>query len=792
MSWDDFSEQGNGQDGMNTEQVPVQPAAPVQPKKLIDSVSTLTTLSSRTEELSAKILADADQDTGLARQLTHLNISEVNKATSKETLYKTEEDLTDAFMNKVLNHDNDDLLKGVNYFSVSSERKKRYDIYEQMLDSNFLSFRILRAYINGVLIKNAQTKSFLTVQLVDEKAPLIVGLGNEVSNSYQKFVKSILMKFKLQQKMQEVIVPKTLLYGNYFIEIVDLNLLDNISQHEQILMESSMEPDPKLELKRKVEANRLAKNNPMSSHYLFESNFDCFKDENELNNHLKSILSEESIYRGAMEQQKSILESGGEVGEHSAKKYDINALFEDSSYNLDSYDLNFLDAPAKDNDKKYTLEDISKLDMSKLKDIHLNYLSPRHVIIIEKDSYIYGYLVVEDLPNSQNNEQVIDSFKRFTSGLTGSLTTKEETKESIDQVVEKVTKEVLNKVVHNIRLNKARSFGNGGFDYFNTLNISDEALTSLKVLIYSKIKAKSKLKFRFLSPESIVNFSSTIDKFAPYGTSIYDPLVGPVKLYSLALMSSVVSRLSRAAVMRKWTIETGGKRNHKEIVDKTKAELKSKSISYDKINSIQNISEIVTDFRDMATISINGQKYIDMEVLPMNDRGLPLNDLNDLKNDIIAAGGVPAVYLNLGETVDLRETLVHLNISFANDIIDKQSSIEQGMDTLFNNIFKKVLMYNGYKDGDFYISNYCRAKLNPPLVLQIQSDEAMITTVSNILNLFEQSKIVVDPKDLYKRYIPSINWDDLIKKGQLYQGTLGKTAIINGGIDDGSGENQPQ
>ena len=388
MSWHNFNSQDD--QGIEQEHVPVQPAAPVQPKKLIDSVSTLTTLSARTEELSSKILSDADQDTGLARQLTHLNISEVNKATSKETLYKTEEDLTDAFMNKVLNHDNDDLLKGVNYFSVSSERKKRYDIYEQMLDSNFLSFRILRAYINGVLIKNAQTKSFLTVQLVDEKAPLLTGLGKEVSNSYQKFVKSILMKFKLQQKMQEEIVPKTLLYGNYFIEIVDLNLLDNISQHEQILMESSMEPDPKIELKRKIEANRLAKVNPMSDHYLFESNFDCFKDETELTNHLKSILTEESLYRGAMTQQKSILESGGDIGEHAVKKYDIDALFEDSSYNLDSYDLNFLEAPEKDNDKKYTLEDISKLDMSKLKDIHLNYLSPRHVIVIEKDSYIYG------------------------------------------------------------------------------------------------------------------------------------------------------------------------------------------------------------------------------------------------------------------------------------------------------------------------------------------------------------------------------------------------------------------
>ena len=775
MGWNNFNSDDDSQD-LNNDGQPIEQQK-VEPKKLIDSAATIQSLSQRSKELASKILSDADNDSGLARQITHLNLSELNRAVSKETTYKTEEDKTEEFMNKILNHNDNDILKGVQFFAVSSERKKRYDLYEQMMDSNYLVFRILRAYINGILIKNAQTKSFLTIQIQDEKTQLLTGAGQDLVNSYKKFIKAIIMKYKLQQKLQDIIVPKTLQYGNYFIEIVDLNILDNIAQHEQIIMEHEnylLNKNTKSESKNKDE----------DIQYLFESNFDCYENEAEMLNAVKNTLTELSIYKAGADQKLKV----DEISENSNnttnfKKYNIDALFEDSSYGVDSFDLSFLDDQTSSKDSKFLLSDINNLDMARLKDIHLNYVSPRNVIIIEKDSYLYGYLIVEDLVNNNSSEQTIDAFKRFSTGVTGSLATKEETKETSEELVNKITKEVLNKVVHNIRLNKARTFNNDGLDYFSTLNISDEALTSLKVLIYSKVKEKSKLKFRFLTPDSMVNFSGTIDKFGPYGTSILDPLVGPVKLFSLALMSSVVSRLSRAAVMRKWTIETGGKRNHKEIIEKTKQELKSKSITYDKINSIQNISEIVTDFRDMATIQINGQRYIDMEVLPMNDRGLPLNDLNDLKNDIIAAGGVPAVYLNLGDNIDLRETLVHLNITFANDIIDKQTSIEKGLDNLFNNIFKKVLKYNNYEDGDFYISNYCTAKLNPPLVLQIQSDEAMITTVSNITQLLKNSNISVDPVDLFKKYIPSINWDDLIRKGKTYDSSLGKTAIINAGTE---------
>lgn len=804
MSWDNFNEEPENTGTGTTE-------APMEPKKLIDSVKHIDNLSIKSNELASKILSDIDTEQVLSKQLINLNITEVNKNVSKETLYKTEEDKTDKFIDEILNHDNNDLFKQASNYSVSTERKRRYDIYEQILDSNYIAFRILRVFINNVLIKNAQTKNFLTIQVPDEKEALLEHLGKEIRTSYEKFQKSILMRYKLQRKLKDEIVPKTLLFGNYFMEVVDLNLLKDISKHEHVLLETTYESyeivkekDGK-ELQTKSKTEKITK----ADGILFESNFECYKDEQEMIDYysLEEAASNQRNIKFLTEVQEydnkltAIMESEN-LDENKAKLVfpenprGLNMLADmvlnESVDSLDSSwleDINgLLGTTQETKKKKYNLSDINRLDFSKIRDIHINGIHPKNVIIIEKDGLIYGYLVVdEDDMQHSGGEYVIDTFKRLSSGLTsGSNSKNEENELVIKSIVNNLTNEVLKKVVSNIKLNKKRSFSMD-FDYFKTLNISNEATSSLKLLMYHKLKSKSKLKFRFLTPESMINFSSSVDKFAPYGTSVFDPIVGPVKLYTLALMSSVVSRLSRAAVMRKWTIETGNKRNHKEIVDKTKAELKSKAITFDKINSLKNISEVVTDFKDMATVSINGQRFIDMEILPMHDRGLPLNDLTDLRNDIISGGGVPAVYLNIGDGVDLRETLVQLNVTFANEISEKQQSIEDGINDLNDCLFKKVLKYNNYEDADFNISNYSNIKLNPPLVLQIQSDEAMITTVSNIISLMDTAKMPINPKKIFQNYIPGINWDKMEKEGDAYIKSIAKQTIVSGGQDQGQG-----
>ena len=804
MSWNNFGDDSQDDTNLDGNGNPIQQVQQ-SPKKLIDSVKYIDGLSIKSNELASKILSDIDTENVLSKQLINLNLTEVNKNVSKETLYKTEEDKTDAFINEILNHDNNDLFKQASNYSVSTERKKRYDIYEQILDSNYIAYRILRVFINNVLIKNAQTKNFLTIQVPDDKEALLDHLGKEIRTSYDKFQKSILMRYKLQRKLKDEIVPKTLLFGNYFMEVIDLNLLKNISQHEQVLLETSYEVNETIKENNKDVTKIKKLEITKKDNIIFESNFDCFKSEEEMKNHFnfeEARRGQEQIkyINECTEYDKNVskilLENDGVDPSElklPAAPYNPNGIdaLADMVLNesVDSFDTSWLDdingvlgtTGSSNKKKKFNLNDINKLDFTKIRDIHVSGIHPKNVIIIEKDGLVYGYLVVdEDDMQHSGGEYVIDSFKRFSSGLTSGANSKNEENELVIKgIVKNLTDEILKKVVSNIRLNKKRSYSMD-FDYFKSLNISNEAISSLKLLMYHKVKSKSKLKFRFLTPESMINFSTGVDKFAPYGTSVFDPIVGPVKLYTLALMSSVVSRLSRAAVMRKWTIETGNKRNHKEIVDKTKAELKSKAITYDKINSLKNISEVVTDFKDMATVSINGTRFIDMEILPMHDRGLPLNDLTDLRNDIISGGGVPAVYLNIGDGVDLRETLVQLNVTFAGEISEKQQGIEDGVNDLNDCLFKKVLKYNDFEDADFNVSNYSTIKLNPPLVLQIQSDEAMITTVSNIANLLDQSKLKVNPKKLFQNYIPGINWDKMEKEGDAYVKSLGKQTIISG------------
>ena len=805
--WDNFAKEDDNLDEISSTEEK-------EPIKLIDSVGTLVALTNRSRELSAEILSGIDKEQSLSKQLSTLNIDELNKAASKETTYKTEEEFDNAYMNQVLNHNNNDLFKSSSNFAVSTERKKRYEIYEQMLDSNFIVERVLEVFCENIIIRNAQTKSYINTQINDNKTDLFSSLGNDVQNSYDKLCKALLVKYKLQKQLKDTIVPNVCTFGNYFVEIVDLNLLSvmgGITAHEQVIMDSSGQTivdqngveyksltqtsivreeilvESTIEKpKDKKDKNKDREKEKIKTTVIFESNFDCFESEEDLlitikNNEFKSILnSSKEIH----EDSKDIIQEQ----EHSVSNIDnfLNELLQENT--LDHIDLGFFDqmnlenSPDNSDSKQFNVKDIMKLKLDSLKDIYLDYHHPKNIIIIEKHNLVYGYLIIEDETSQGQGSYEVDRFKRFSAGLSSHGTSGFESYDNsqvIKDTTDSITKEILKKITSNIRLNKNRMLGQN-FDYFKTLNIGEEAIASLKLLIYQKIKYKSKLKFRFLTPDSIINFSGQVNnKFVPYGTSIFDKMVQPVKLYTLALMSSIVSRLSSAAVVRKWTIEAGDKRNHEEIVAKTTSDLKSKAITFDKINQMKNTAEIITDYRDMATITINQQRFIDMEILPMQDRGLPLNDMNDLKQDVIAAGGVPGIYLNITDNVDLREKLVHLNITFANNIINKQSTIEDGLDQFLNAMFKKLLKYNNFKEQDFNLSNYINYKLNPPLVLQLQSDEAQITVVNNIVNSLDGLKVPIDPRKILQRYIPNINWDNIHKEGLAYKQDFGKQAIIS-------------
>jgi hypothetical protein len=634
-------------------------------------------------------------------------------------------------IDELMNSGANDIIKIFDDISVHANRKKMYDMYQEIANINSIAYRMLQVYINNILVKNGQTKQFLNI-VENEYNPYVMGINEEVRENIKKFIKTMILYFDLQSKLKNKIIPETLKLGDFYVEIVDLGPVDSLIEDRVSLLTESVELVTE---SNNEKAKRITK---IANLAFFE---DC------------SEIGKEIIENVDPSDNAEPVDFSNKMANILLKKNKKGFLLEETDINFWNEIVN-TDGNKFRTYKEFDIEDFQELDFSGIEDIYLRLISPANVLKIEKDGNYYGFLIVEDIDDAIDPNNEIDMYQRFlrddNNGAQFNATRNNAQEEKLaDALVDSIT----NKLAEVISRDS-------GF----LSDMPEELKSSLRIIAYEKIRKKTKLKFRFLQSNKLINFHTTIDKYRPYGTSIYDPIVLPVKMYTIAMMSSVISRLSRAAVVRKWNIEVGTKRNYPEIIEKVKKDLRSKSISYDNLSSIRNISQVLTDFRDIAIVSQNGQRFIDMEIMPMHDRALPMNDMMDLRNELVAATGVPSVYLNIGDAIELRETLVNINIGFSHTISNLQGFFEDGINELLNSIFDVLLKKNGI-DADFKLSQFFKVTLNHPLVLQLQTNESIISTVSNIIGLLRQSEINFDPIVLFEKYIPDMDWETLQKSG---------------------------
>jgi len=634
-------------------------------------------------------------------------------------------DETTQTIENIMNSGQDDILKIFDDLAVHANRKKMYDTYQEISNINSIAYRMLQVYINNILVKNGQTKNFLNIN-DNEYNPYVGGLNEEVKENFKKFIKTLLLYFDIQQKLKNRVVPETLKLGDFYIEIVDLAPIDDLLNNDLTILQEDISIDNK-----KSSAN-LA---------IFENCTNIGREsQNTIEETFKPSNFNDKMAKILLNKTKDSF-----ILEENDISFWTDIVNSDRSGGYAGY-------------REFNIEEFQELDFDGVEDIYLRLLSPTNVLKIEKDGNHYGYLIVEDIDDAIDPNNEIDMYQRFlrddNDGTSSSRGDKNKYKAQEEKLADALVDSISNKLAEIMSRDS-------GF----ISDMPEELKTSLRVIAYEKIRKKSKLKFRFLQADKLINFHTTIDKYRPYGTSIFDPIVLPVKMYTIAMMSSVISRLSRASVVRKWNIEVGTKRNYPEIIEKVKKDLRTKSISYENLNSIRNISQVMTDFRDIAIVSQNGQRFIDMEIMPMHDRALPMNDMMDLRNELVAATGVPSVYLNIGDAIELRETLVNVNIGFSHTISNLQGYVEDGVNELMNSIFELILKKNGL-NTDFKLSQFFRITLNHPLVLQLQTNESIISTVTNIIGLLKQTEIKFDPMVLFEKYIPDFDWDNLSKSGE--------------------------
>jgi hypothetical protein len=169
----------------------------------------------------------------------------------------------------------------------------------------------------------------------------------------------------------------------------------------------------------------------------------------------------------------------------------------------------------------------------------------------------------------------------------------------------------------------------------------------------------------------------------------------------------------------------------------------------------------------------------------MGNPQIKIQDLEDQRRELMALSGVPPTYLGYPDAVDMREQLIHANISLATEV----SNIQHNFNENINNVIDRICEIFDLEKP----SKTIEITLFPPTVLQLQMLELSITSVTNLINILSEMKSVhINPITLLKKYIPFIEWDDIVKESDMLN-QKEKTKLANqtlasmGGVPPGPG-----
>jgi len=667
----------------------------------------------------------------------------INNIRIEEKRFTTEENtgkLIDSFINSVDN--NSDINKLYQSMSVPTERLLRYSLYEEMYKTVPIIKKIIKTYISNIIPKNPADGTCLIYKDVIEQ-PEDAG---ENKNKAKDYIKDFVNYFNIIDKYKNIILPKRLLYGDIFVEVVDVsNDMKNVDLNKQHQV---------------VTENSLSQFNNLLNINGWEKRTDHFIEK------LTDILVDFEIV-SELEGNKSFdyIDSVEKTFDNISKSFKTHDVINDEN---------------KD-------DKIIKKYKHKFENILLKIHNPSSVVILTtKYGSKIGYLEILKTDSSgQSYTQTLTNIISKVTNVSG-----KKTESNQEAMINRMIFFLVKKIVSSVGQNNPELSSQDANDLIRNLN-PDVYLFIKKLFIeqglYTGNIQQKSLKVRFIPPTKMVQFKTTSLDYEPYGESVIENVILPCKLYTLSQLSNTVSKLSRASILRKWTVEAGSSRTQSQRVQQLRRELNNTKTTLESFSSIKNVPKLLTDFKDMITVSQNGQKAFDVEMQSFGDTSINVADLEDARKEIISLTGIPAPYLGYMDQVELKEQLVHTSISFATEIIDMQ---QQDILSL-NKLIQVVSYINGL---DFDPTKYISLTLIPPVILVLQLIETAISSLGNISSVFMNMSVEIDPYYLLRQFVPHMDWDMFLKSTKdkkikdEVSGALAGAGGAQPSSDDGSGE----
>lgn len=539
-------------------------------------------------------------------------------------------------------------------------------------------------------------------------------------------VKRVEKELKLNTKIKEHIVPKTLKYGEYYVYVIpesklfekaqatkyksstgvtlessELSCLResmtivNPNKGERPVQQETIKPNAD-EIKAYVEENIHVCNEDIAIPLLENENTaDAYGDIMKFNN-LSDILNPKKVKKKNKKSDKSFEFNGFSDGVRSTNKVD---------------------------------------DWKAVKGCYIKLLDPKKVIPVKVMDYIIGYYYINDM-DFEPIQQGGRPGQQFSSMFNGNL---------MNAVANKSTGE--RNVINTLASSIIKSFDKKYLE--DNKEFKDLIINSL---MYNDLY-KRKLHYQFIPADYMCRFTVNEDEHGNGQSMLWKSLFY-AKLYLSILIFNVITYLSKSQDTRIHYIKNSG--IDKNAINKTMniaRQIKEKQISIADIMDYSAIFGKLGTGRDVfMPVGESGERGIEFDVISGQNVDMQNEFMEQLKNSYVSGTGVPSVLSTYINEIDFAKTLVMANAKHMRRVMHYQDSFNEGLTRLY----KMILLYSTDIPAE-QIAEF-EYKLSRPKTLPNNNMTDMITYGDQLLDFFIKSvygefaddEELAEEKDLFR------------------------------------------
>lgn len=539
--------------------------------------------------------------------------------------------------------------------------------------------------------------------------------------------RNILNTFELEDKAFNLI-SDTLLYGDMFIEIIDIN--DTLNKFGLIKESVINKLGPKSRIYRQLKEAREV----VSIDYYIREESDMVdgKETKDTFYEIVDDIRESELTKIPDESQKRTIQ----FRFLNFKKSGISGYLQEEENKLAKAYGDFIfedekkEPESDSSDKKKKKEDVD--EKLGLENFIIKIHKPHNVAILGDDNHCYGYLIIEKAGT--------DMSKVGSGSSTIGTTMNNKTKDFVLKVIEQIKKNV-------------------DIDFVEENQDLKEIITRILTSVNLDENMKT-VDIRYVSPDYMQHLKVESSKNYPFGESLFSSIVFAANTYMVLASCLNVNRFNNSTERRMISYEIGLNRDGSNFSQKLKEKLRRNKYNADQFNNVDTIPKLISNYEDYCVPMKDGKKFIEIaDVSPRNDTSRVVEELKMIRDTLVAGLDVPAPHLNIEENVDAKNTLTQENVVFAMTVINYQKMFGKQITSLI----RKVLNLIG-EDAKSVSINFI-----PPVILKSEKEISYMSSVTSIIDGLKNNGIPVSL--IFQKYIYPFFSKEEIEKAKVMQET---------------------